>query len=189
MVAVAAFAIGLGVGCGLTVTGSSESPDGGGGPLGDGGMDGWSSPIDPNTDGAPSGDAGDRSDGRAPRCRPQAANRGDGGCYFSVDAGTQAIVKARCLAAGGHLLVLEDLAEMDRFTPSIIDLWIGLESPVPSNNRNDFRWVKPNAPTPFDAGWHAIEPNALSGCVVINGPLWSDRSCLEEHIGLCEFDP
>lgn len=124
-----------------------------------------------------------RADGPVPCNEPNAVKQGDH-CYFVVGPGTQAQVKAACASAGAHLATFASAAELAPFIPAAAATWIGLEASPASNNRADFKWVT-GEPVTYDA-WYTAEPNANTGCVIINVSNWSDRPCTDSYVGLCE---
>jgi len=125
----------------------------------------------------------------APPCSEPTGKMFGGHCYFLLAAGTQTAAKADCAAAKAHLVTVNSDAEHSFLaTMGSGDRWIGLEAPMPTNDRAQYVWITGEAKTV--SHWYAADPDAMGPCVAMHGTLqeWVDRGCVEPNAGICERD-
>jgi hypothetical protein len=195
------------VACGLSVVGAVDSsPDAG---------DPDANPGRPNSggDGAPTdeGDSGGGTDGAAPDATdaelldaadeadappvvvpcPELGDGGatlDGHCYFALgQPRARDAAAAACVAANGaHLVTITSPEEqMTAASVGSGNRWIGLTSPMPTNDPTKYVWITGEALGP--TFWSASQPNDMSPCVVMmDNDLWADRNCSNPSNAVCE---
>ncbi len=103
--------------------------------------------------------------------------------------------QASCMAAGGHLVVLNDPAE-EVFVSTLGggERWFGFNDLDTEDNDNggvSFAWV--NGESPGHTNWKTGEPNDGpmddEDCATLKGGEWEDKKCGETRGSVCECDP
>lgn len=123
----------------------------------------------------------------APACGEATGVLFEGHCYFMLTAAGQGAAKTACAAVSAHLVTVTSAREHEFLkTMGTGDRWIGLESPTPSNNRSDYRWITGEAKTV--SSWYSADPDAMGPCVAMHGSLqqWVDRGCSQPNAAICE---